>query len=348
MIFFYQQVISDILYNYVYFINYCCAKLYYTGVDYVRKIVVVEPLGISNDLVLSKMKKFNDDFEVVTYSDRNENRDILVERAKDAEILVVSNIRIDDYILSQCRKLKYIVVAFTGFDLIDVNYCKDNNIIVSNASGYATTGVVELVFGLIIDLYRNITVGDKDVRNGGTHNNLLGIEIENKKFGVVGAGAIGKGVIKVAQAFNADVYAFNRSQIELDGVKQVSIEDLFKTCDIISINLPLNDETRGLIDKHLIDLMHEDAIIINTARGPIIDNDYLAEALINKQIAGAAIDVFDMEPPIPSHYKLLSAPNTVFTPHVAYYTEEAMEKRFEIVISNIESYINGEVINRVA
>ncbi|NLY62339.1 MAG: hydroxyacid dehydrogenase [Erysipelothrix sp.] len=312
-----------------------------------KKIVVIEPLGVSEEMIRSGLNEFSSDYELVYYADRNEDPQVLTERAKDADILVVSNIKIDEAILKECKNLKYIVVAFTGFDLVDIEYCKANDIIVSNASGYATTGVVELVFGLILDLYRQITNGDKSVRNGGTHNNLLGFEIEGKKFGVVGAGAIGKSVAKLADAFNADVYVYNRSQTDLDFAKQVELEELFKTCDIISINLPLNDSTRNLVNKDLIDLMHKDAVIINTARGPIIDNDYLAEALTAGKIAGAGIDVFDMEPAIPSDYKLLSAPNTVLTPHVAYYTAEAMEKRFEIVIKNIRSYIAGDVINKV-
>ena len=298
-----------------------------------KNIVIIEPLGVSEDLIRSEMKQFESQYNLIYYNDRNEDPKVLLERAKDAHILVVSNIKIDEPILKECKDLEMICVAFTGFDLIDIEYCKNNDIVVSNASGYATVGVVELVFGLVLDLYRNIKDGDKSVRNGGTHNNLLGIEIENKKFGIVGAGAIGLGVAKVANAFNADVYAYNRSEITQADITQVSLEEIFSTCDIISINLPLNDQTKGIINKDLIDLMKENAILINTARGPIIDNDYLAEALINKKIAGAGIDVFDMEPPIPSDYKLLDAPNTILAPHVAYYTQEAMEKRFDIVIT---------------
>lgn len=312
-----------------------------------KKIVVIEPLGVSEAVVQEGLKQFKDQFEVVTYADRNEDPSVLKERAKDANILIVSNIKIDEEIMKDCPHLEMICVAFTGFDLIDIEYCKANDIIVSNASGYATTGVVELVFGLIIDLYRHIKDGDKSVREGGTHNNLLGIEIEGKKFGIVGAGAIGKGVANVANAFNADVYVYNRSKVEMENIVQVDLEELFKTCDIISINLPLNESTRGIINKKLIGLMKEDAILINTARGPIVDNDALAQALIDHKIAGAGIDVFDMEPPIPSDYELLKAPNTVFTPHVAYYTQEAMEKRFDVVINNVDAYIKGSPINKV-
>lgn len=312
-----------------------------------KKIVVLEPLGVSGQLVIDEINQISEDYEVVYYDNRNEDPKVILERVKEASIIVLSNMKLDAEILSQCENLEMVNVAFTGFDLVDTDYCQTNDIIVSNASGYATQGVVELVFGLLLDLYRQITTGDNYVRNQKTHHSLLGIEIEGKKFGIVGAGAIGSKVAQVANAFGAEVYVYNRSAVNIDNVTQVSLEELFETCDIISINLPLNDATRGLINKDLIDLMHEDSVLINTARGPIVDNDYLAEALINEKIAGAAVDVFDMEPPIPTDYKLLSAPNTIFTPHVAYYTQEAMIKRFTIVKDNLEAFIAGSPINKV-
>lgn len=312
-----------------------------------KKIVVLEPLGVSGQLVIDEINQISEDYEVVYYDNRNEDPKVILERVKEASIIVLSNMKLDAEILSQCENLEMVNVAFTGFDLVDIDYCQTNDIIVSNASGYATQGVVELVFGLLLDLYRQITTGDNYVRNQRTHHSLLGIEIEGKKFGIVGAGAIGSKVAQVANAFGAEVYVYNRSAVNIDNVTQVSLEELFETCDIISINLPLNDATRGLINKDLIDLMHEDSVLINTARGPIVDNDYLAEALINEKIAGAAVDVFDMEPPIPTDYKLLSAPNTIFTPHVAYYTQEAMIKRFAIVKDNLEAFIAGSPINKV-
>ncbi len=309
-----------------------------------KKIVVVEPLGINQDVVEKELSKFSD-FEVVYYDNRNEDEESLIKRAKDAHILVVSNIKLSKNVLRQCPKLEMICVAFTGVDHIDLDFCKENNILVSNASGYATQGVVELTFGLIIDLYRKITKGNHVVREGGTHHNYLGMEIADKKFGIVGAGEIGRGVAKIAKAFNADVYIYNRSKVNIADTVQVSIEEIFKTCDIISIHLPLNKETKGIINSDLLSLMKKDAILINTARGPIIDNDYLAKLLIENKIAGAGIDVFDYEPPIKSDYKLLSAPNAILTPHVAYYTKEAMEKRFKIVVNNIKAYLDDNPIN---
>lgn len=311
-----------------------------------KKIVVMEPLGVDHDLVEEKLGDL-EGFELEYFRDRNESPEELKKRIKGAHIVVVSNIKLDADILSEAPDLEMICVAFTGFDLIDIDYCKGKDIVVSNASGYATTGVVELIFGLILDVYRKISEGNRLIRDGGTHHSLLGIEIENKKFGVVGAGAIGKQVIRLAQAFNAEVYVYNRSDVNIEGVHQCSLEELFSECDIVSISLPLNNSTRGIITKELIDSMKKDSIFINCARGPIVDNEALADALIEKRIAGAGVDVFDTEPPLDPNYKLLSAPNTILTPHVAYYTQEAMEKRLVIVEDNVKSYISGNPINEV-
>lgn len=311
-----------------------------------KKIVVIEPLNVSKELLKSEFVQFSD-FDLVYYNSRSEDKQELIKRGKEASILVISNIKMGKDILENYPKLEMVCVAFTGVDHLDVEYCENNNITVSNASGYATQGVAELTFGLIFDLYRNLKIGDKEVRKGHNHNNRLGIEIAGKKFGVVGAGEIGKEVINLAKAFKAEVLVYNRSQVNLENINQVSLEALFKNSDIISIHLPLNKDTKGMISKDLLSLMKKDAILINTARGPIIDNDYLAEMLINNKIMGAGIDVFDYEPPLSRDYKLLSAPHTTLSPHIAYYTQEAMEKRFKIVIKNIEAFIANKPINKV-
>lgn len=309
-----------------------------------KKIVVLEPLGISEEKLKAQLSQF-EGYDLVYYDNRNEDVDVLIERASEANILVASNIKLGQEVLSKCPNLEMVNVAFTGVDHLDVEYCHKNDILVSNASGYSNQSVAELVFGLILDLYRNIKIGDKEVREGLNHNNRLGFEIGDKKFGVVGVGNIGSQVVKLANAFGADVSVFNRSEVTLENTKQVELEELFKTSDIISIHLPLNGETKGMISADILDLMKEDAILINAARGPIIDNDHLAQMLIDNKIAGAGIDVFDYEPPIKSDYKLLDAPNTTLAPHIAYYTHEAMERRFVIVVKNVEAYLNNDPIN---
>ena len=309
-----------------------------------KKIVVVEPLRVDKEKVLNNLNNL-ENVEVEYYDNRQEDNKTLIKRCKKANIIVVSNIKLDKTVLEKCENLEMICVAFTGVDHIDMDYCREQGIVVSNASGYATQAVVELTFGLIFNLYRNIKIGDKEIREGYNHNNRLGLELANKQVGVVGVGAIGSEVVKLAQAFKADVSIYNRSKVNIDNTEQVDLESIFKHSDIISIHLPLNSETKGIINKELLSLMKEDAILINTARGPIIDNDYLAKILNEDKIAGAGIDVFDYEPPLKKDYPLLSAKNTILTPHIAYFTQEAMEKRFQIVLSNIEAYLNNRPIN---
>lgn len=312
-----------------------------------KQIVVLEALGIDDNKLYKQLSELAQDYDVIYYNDRQEDEETLIKRASAASILVLSNIKLSKNVLKECPLLEMICVAFTGVDHIDLDYCRRHHILVANASGYATQAVVELTFGLIFDLYRKISLGDHRTRHQKNHQGLLGREISGKKFGIVGAGAIGQAVGQIAQAFRAEVFVYNRSEVNIKGFTQVSLSEIFKRCEIISIHLPLNKETQALIDAKLLSLMKKEAILINTARGPIIDNDYLAKMLIKNKISGAGIDVFDYEPPLKSDYKLLDAPNTILTPHIAYYTKEAMEKRFEIVLKNIEAFFNQQPINLV-
>ncbi|MFA5524978.1 MAG: NAD(P)-dependent oxidoreductase, partial [Tissierellales bacterium] len=151
-------------------------------------------------------------------------------------------------------------------------------------------------------------------------------------------------------AFGCNVLAYNRTEnedLKNKGVTYLSLEELLKESDIVSIHLPLTKETKGLIDAEKLKLMKKDALLINTARGPIVDNAALADALNNGQIGGAGIDVFDMEPPLPSDYPLLNAPNTVLTPHIGFATKEAMKRRAEITFENINKWLEGNPQNRV-
>ena len=174
-----------------------------------------------------------------------------------------------------------------------------------------------------------------------------GIELSGKKFGIIGTGAIGLKTAEIAKAFGCEVYAYSRTEKHIDGIKYITLCDLMRTCDIISVHVPLNDSTKDLVSSMLIDEMKNDAILINTARGPIIDNAALAKALKDGKIAGAGIDVFDTEPPLAPDYPLLDAPNTVLMPHIGFSTKEALYKRAVITINNITSWKSGEPQNVV-
>lgn len=310
------------------------------------KINFLEPLGISNDRLREIVDNtIGTQHEVTYYSDRNEDPAVLVERCQGADCVVLSNMKFGRDIIEKCPELKMICVAFTGVDLVDIEYCKEKNIRVCNCAGYSTVAVADLVFGFVIDLARNVFPCNEVVRKGGTKQGLVGFELEGKKFGVIGAGAIGQRVLKIAQAFGCETYAYNRSPKEIPGVQFVTMEELLKTCDIISVHVPQTKETIGLIGEEQFDMMKDTALFINTARGPIVDSEALAKALNEGQIAGAAVDVFEVEPPVAADHVLFGAKNLIATPHVAFASQQAFEKRAVIVAENIKSWIDGNMQN---
>ncbi len=299
-------------------------------------IHVLEPLGISKSSLAERIvAKIGTKHQLVLFDDRREDVNTLVERSKDADIVVLSNIPFRKEVISQCPRLKYICVAFTGMDHVDLAYCAERGVQVMNCAGYSTVAVADLVFGLVLSLARNIPACDRACRNEGTKNGLVGFELAGKKFGIIGLGAIGKRVADIANAFGCTVYAYTRTPKPYPGVTLTDMETLLKTCDIVSLHTPLNDQTRGLIGRQELALMKPDAFLINTARGGVVDTPALVEALREKRIAGAGIDVFDMEPPVPADYTLAHLENTVVTPHVAFATRQAFEKRADIVAANL-------------
>lgn len=309
------------------------------------KIVSVEPIGISiekSEQIRKEFLELGHDF--YCYMDRREDEETLKERMHDADVVVISNIKLSSEVLKSSHKLKMLSVAFTGLDHIDLNYCKEHNIKVVNASGYATVGVAELAIGLIIDVYRHITLLDQDTRNGKTRNNFLGRQLRGKTVGIIGTGAIGLETAILLKAMGCNIIAWNRTEkdeVKKHNIKYVGLQDLMKQSDIISLHVPLNKETYHLINKDLLSLCKKDAILINTARGNVVDMEALAESLREGLLAGAGIDVFETEPPLAKNHPLINAPNCILTPHIAYATREAFDIRIEIVINNIKSWLNS-------
>lgn len=308
------------------------------------KITAIEPIGISEakaQEIAEQLAKHNLEFQC--YRDRKEDTAILVERMKDADVVIVSNIKIGADVLSQCPNLKLLDVAFTGLDHIDLAYCEAHGIKVVNASGYATEGVAELAIGLMIDVYRHITALDADTRQGGARNNFLGRELRGKRVGIVGTGAIGARTAQLLQCFGCEVVAWSRSERQevLDmGVAYLPLDELMRTSDIISLHVPLTAETHHLISREHLAMCKPTAVLINAARGNVVDMDALADALCNGKLAGAGIDVFEKEPPLATDHPLLHAPNCVVVPHVGYATREAFDDRIDIVINNIYRELN--------
>lgn len=310
------------------------------------KIVIIEPLGVEKEKLLEIAREsLSKDVEIVYYDTRITDTERLIERGKDADVLVVANLPLSEEFIKNCTKLKLISVAFTGVDHIPLELCKKKGICVCNCAGYSTAAVSDLVFGMLISLYRKIAQCDTAVRNEGTKDGLVGFELEDKKFGIIGAGAIGTRVAHIAKAFGCEVYAYSRTKKEIEGVKFVTLEELLSDCDIVSLHVPLKKETTHLIDKEKLALMKENAVLINTARGPVVDSEALAEALNEEKIAGACVDVFEKEPPVAAEHPLFHAKNILVTPHVAFATKEAMVKRAYIAFENVRAWENGEPQN---
>lgn len=314
-------------------------------------IVAVEPIGIKEDKYNELKEKFqNLGHNFLMFPDRQESDEVLIERFKNAEIGIISNIKLTKDVLSHCPKLKMLSVAFTGVDHIDLDYCRSANISVCNASGYATEAVSELALALMLNVYRNIVELDNKTRCGKDRDGFLGRQIYGKTVGIVGTGAIGCRTASILRNFSCKVIAWSRTkkqELINSGVEYVSLEELLTISDIISLHLPLNKDTYHIISEEKLRLCKPDAIFINTARGDVVDMQALAFALKNKKIAGAGIDVFEKEPPLPKDHLLLNLPNCIVTPHVAYATEEAFAARIDIVVNNIECWLAGKPINRI-
>lgn len=312
------------------------------------KIVIIEPLGVEESALMKMASEaLGTEAEIVYYNTRTTDTEELIKRGQDADIIALGNLPFGREVMEGCRCLKMLAVAFTGVDHVDMGYCREKGIMVCNCAGYSNTAVSELVFGSVLSLYRNLIPCDKALRNGGTKDGLVGFELEGKTMGVVGTGAIGQRVIRLAQAFGMKVIAYSRTPGKVGEIPYMGLEQVMAQSDIVSLHVPLNETTRGMIGAREISCMKKTAILVNTARGPVVDGAALAKALKEGSIAGAAIDVFDTEPPVSSENPLLQAPNTVLTPHVAFATSESMVKRARIEFDNIAAYMKGDPRNIV-
>lgn len=308
------------------------------------KIVFLESIGISDDMQEKLAKKNLAGADVVFYRERTDDTEELIRRSRDADIVVLTNQPFGREVIKECPRLKMIAAAFTGYDHIDMEYCREKGIIVCNCAGYANEAVAELVFGSAIAFFRRLPACDLAVRQGQGRESA-GRELSGRKFGVIGTGAIGGQVAKIAAAFGCEVYVYSRTIREDMEIPYIELEELVRTCDIISVHVPYDSSTKGMISKRLIGQMKKNALFINTARGPIVDYEALAQALNEERIGGACIDVFETEPPILPEHPLLHAKNVLLTPHIGFYTKEALEKRAEIVFDNIAAYVKGKPVN---
>ena len=313
------------------------------------KIILLESLAISEEVLSGYAKKLEELGHEFTAYSKDTNEDVQIERVKDADVIMIVNMPLSAKVIHASRNLKFINIAFTGFDHVALDAAKAKNVAVSNASGYATNAVAELVIGNVISLLRNVPQVDKRCRDGRTKEGLVGNELKGKTIGLIGSGAIGLRTAALFRCFGCEIIAFDpfpRTDTP-DYIELAGLEEVLRASDIVTLHCPLNESTKGLINKERIALMKKRAILVNAARGPIVDSEALADALNNGKIAGAAIDVFEIEPPLDKDHVLLHSKNTIVTPHIAFASEESMELRAEIVFNSLFSWMNGKQINKI-
>lgn len=312
------------------------------------KIVLLEGLGVSGEVIEKYAEKLRAMGHIFQAYEKNTDPNVQVERSRDADVIMLANMPLDPSVIDGAPALKFIDVAFTGVDHIPMEKARERGIAVSNASGYATQAVAELCLSNMISLLRKVDQTQQRCREGKTKDGLIGNLLCGKTVGIVGAGAIGKRTAALCKAFGCRVIAYNRSKVQdpsIDG--QVTLDELLEQADVVSLHCPLTPQTKGLIGERELAKMKKSAILINTARGGVVDTAALAAALNRGEIAGAACDVFDMEPPLPQDYPLLRTPNTLVTPHIAFASEESLEQRAQIVFENLYSWLEGKQMNQV-
>ena len=313
------------------------------------KLTFLDAATLGADIDLSLFKKFG---ELKVYNSTTEEE--FTDHVSDSDVIIFNKVKVGRHNLPACPSVKLVCVTAPGFDNIDTVYCRENGIAVCNVVGYSTQNVAQLTLAMVLSLYCKLTEYNRSVTDGtysnGTSANILTPvyhEIYGKTWGIVGYGNIGAQVGKVAKAMGCRVIVYKRTPI--DGEECVDIDTLCRESDIISVHTPLNDGTRGLISRERIAAMKKDVILVNVARGAVVDEEALAEAVANGKIGGIGVDVYSKEP-FPHDHPYTSVAgrdNVVFTPHMAWGSYEARVRCCEEVSLNIEAYLKGEKRNRI-
>lgn len=313
------------------------------------KIVLTDAQTVLDNLVNADiLKQFGDveEFGLLRY-------DEVAEKIADADMVVCNKTLLDKNTLRLAKNLKYIGLFATGYNNIDIDYCKAHNIAVCNAGSYSTNAVAQHTFALILEHFNNTAKYNEYVQDGRWKRSKTFSpfvyplsELAGKTLGIVGFGNIGKGVAKIANAFEMRVIAFNRSEKQADGVEFVSFDTLLRESDIVSVHCPLNSESQDMFDKNAFAKMKKGALFVNTARGGVMVEQDLFDALQSEHLGGAAIDTLRVEP-MEEDCILMGAKNCIMTPHIAWAPVETRVRLMNIVADNIRAFLNGTPQNRI-
>ncbi|MCC8424669.1 D-2-hydroxyacid dehydrogenase [Mucilaginibacter sp. UR6-11] len=289
----------------------------------------------------------------VAIHDRTPYNDIAA-RCAGAAVVLTNKTPLDEATLNQLPDLKYVGVLATGYNIVDTAVCKQKGIVVSNVPGYGTGAVAQFVFALLLELCLHVQKHSDEVMNGKWARSVDFcfwdyplVELAGKTLGIIGFGTIGQKVADIAAAFDMNVMATGRRQTDQShrkNFKWVNLDELLQQADVISIHCPLTPETQGLINAENLKKMKPSAFLINTSRGPIVNDADLADALNNNIIAGAGIDVLSKEPPLADD-PIFTAKNCIVTPHIAWAAKEARGRLMATVISNLNAFIAGQPVN---
>lgn len=316
------------------------------------KITILDGYGMNpGDMSWAPLEELGD----LTVYDRTAPEQVL-ERAAGSEALLTNKTVLTAETLRALPQLRYVGVLATGYNVVDIDAARELGIVVTNIPAYSTDSVVQMVFAHLLAITNRVEHYTDENRRGRWSTNPDFCywdsplhELSGKTFGIVGLGNIGMAVSRVARAFGMNVKAYTSKRIEElpDGVSKADLDELFETSDVLSLHCPLTDSTRYLVNAERLAMMKPSAILINTGRGPLVDEKALAEALDSERIYAAGLDVLSSEPPAADN-PLLTARNCFITPHLGWATKEARERLLSIAADNLRGFISGDIRNNVA
>ena len=316
------------------------------------KIVVLDGYALNpGDLSWTGMEALGE----LTVYERTSPTEVL-ERSAGAEVLITNKTVITAEHMAVLPQLKYIGVLATGYNVVDIDEARNRGIVVTNIPAYSTASVAQMVFAHVLNITQRVGYYAAENAKGRWTNSIDFcywdtdlVELDGKKMGVVGLGNIGRATARIAQAFGMEVLVFtSKEQSALpEGMKKVTLDELFAQSDVVSLHCPLTPDTKEMVNAARLKTMKPSAILINTGRGPLVNEQDLADALNEGRIAAAGLDVLSVEPSVLGN-PLFSARNCFITPHIAWATKEARIRLMDIAVNNLKSYQEGTIINNVA
>lgn len=316
------------------------------------KIVILDGYTINpGDLSWSELEKYGE----LTVYERTPAK-FIVSRIGNAEIVMTSKCILSAEVMNQCPNLKYIGILATGINMVDLEFAADRNILVTNIPAYSTDSVAQFTFALLLEICNQAGLHNEAVHSDKWQSSkdfcfrlTPQMELSGKTFGVVGFGNIGRQVAKMAEAFGMKVLIASRypdSDFETESISFTSLGELYASSDIVSLHCPLTEDNRGFINRDALAKMKDGVVLLNTSRGPLINEEDLAEALKSGKVSAAGLDVLSVEPPGENN-PLIGLSNCIITPHIAWITRESRIRLINTAVSNLGSWLAGENRNRV-